>query len=543
MRTWSYARILALGFVLAGLLACGSCKRKPATPEPSTEPTLRLYLVSTMAGALEPCGCQKDMLGGIDHMAHLVRTKKPAVANPLLLAAGPTMFMDPKLESKKRAQDEWKAEAIAASLKALNLAAWTPGCNDWAAGGSRLGELARATGAVLLGANLEASKELKGALPLVPSHVTDVNGQKVGIAGVSIPKHRGALPAGVQAGDATKALAEAKKGLESAGAKILIALVALDRGEALRLVEAVPGFHVMVIGKPSDEGEGNDAPTPPVLVGRTLVVQPPNHLQAVAVVDLFVREGSFDFVDGSGLDVAEQRRSLESRISSLEKRIAEWESKKSVSAEDLAARRKDLASMKAELEKLVAPAPPRTASFFRYELEQVKESVGTDDAVAGRMAGYYKRVNEHNKKAFADRLPPKVSEGQSHYVGAEECSGCHGEAHDFWKKTRHAKAYATLSEQFKEFNLDCVSCHVTGYEEPGGSTVTHVQRLMDVQCETCHGAGSKHAESSDAKDIQPAPNKDVCASKCHHPPHVGPEWSVDEAWKGIIGPGHGLPVK
>ena len=59
-------------------------------------------------------------------------------------------------------------------------------------------------------------------------------------------------------------------------------------------------------------------------------------------------------------------------------------------------------------------------------------------------------------------------------------------------KTAHAHAYATLSTQFKEFNLECVGCHVTGYERAGGTTVTHVDKLRDVQCEVCHGPGSKH---------------------------------------------------
>ena len=39
-----------------------------------------------------------------------------------------------------------------------------------------------------------------------------------------------------------------------------------------------------------------------------------------------------------------------------------------------------------------------------------------------------------------------------------------------WDGTPHAHAYATLEKGFKEFNLDCVSCHVTGYGKPGGSS-------------------------------------------------------------------------
>ena len=110
-----------------------------------------------------------------------------------------------------------------------------------------------------------------------------------------------------------------------------------------------------------------------------------------------------------------------------------------------------------------------------------------------------------------------------------------------WDKTRHARAYDTLVTGFKEFNLDCVSCHVTGYDRPGGSTVTHVEKLQGVQCEVCHGPSSKHV--ANAKTVLPPvprPNTDLCEG-CHHPPHVH---QFDGAAKlpGILGPGHGMPL-
>jgi hypothetical protein len=124
-------------------------------------------------------------------------------------------------------------------------------------------------------------------------------------------------------------------------------------------------------------------------------------------------------------------------------------------------------------------------------------------------------------------------------VGVEVCSSCHLEERAFWNKMRHAKAYETLASQNKEYNLECVSCHVTGYEEPGGSTVAHVEKLTAVQCETCHGPGSRHVEDpADLKLIRLEPPRTLCASSCHHPPHVGPSWNVDEAWPKIIGEGH-----
>ena len=39
--------------------------------------------------------------------------------------------------------------------------------------------------------------------------------------------------------------------------------------------------------------------------------------------------------------------------------------------------------------------------------------------------------------------------------------------------TSHGRAYATLEQRNKQFNLSCVGCHVTGYDQPGGATVVH----------------------------------------------------------------------
>ncbi len=525
---------LSLGIaVSAALSLAAACKRERArevtTP---TTPTLRLVVVGTVAGALEPCGCQKDMLGGVDHAAALVAEASKGVPT-LVVGAGPMLFMDPKLPADRATQDRWKAEALASSLRDVGLAAWTPGANDWAAGVEALAALREASGAALLAANLAG--KTAGATASV---VVERGGEKIGIAGVAVPMHERALPEGVTAAPHAPALAAARDDLRAKGATLLVGLVALDRGEALRAIESVTGFHVIVVGKPSDRGEANDAPTPPVLIGDTLVVQPPNHLQAVAVVDLFVRGDERRFADGVGLAAMEERESLERRVADIEARLARAQSEGAAEA-DVAARRRELSDMKAKLATLRPGAPPATGSFFSYRLDEVKESVGADGAVAARLGAYYRKVNEHNREVFKDRKPPVAEKDQPTYVGAEECSNCHTEEEDFWKKTRHARAYATLEKDHKEFNLDCVGCHVTGYEKPGGSTVTHVATLKDVQCETCHGPGSRHVATEDPKHIRKTPEKSACASECHHPPHVGPSWSVDEAWKLVIGPGHG----
>lgn len=524
--------------LLVGLLIATGCKRngnKADAQQPAevpNTPTMRLYLLSTIAGALEPCGCVKDMLGGVDHAAALVKGDAPA---SLVLGAGPLFFGSPQLSPEKKAQDQWKAESIAAAMADVGLRAWSPGNNDFALGAQELSRLAQTSQARIVAGNLSAS-----GVTAEPTMITEVAGVRVGIAGVSVPKHQGTLPAGVTVTDPAKALLKAEQQLTEKGAQVKVALVTMQRGAALRMAETIAGFQVMVVGKPSSLGEANDAPTPPVKVNDTLVVQGPNHLQGLAVVDLFVRDGSFVFADASGIEQQERLASLKRRATELEQRISDWKAGGSVSAKDLGAREKDLSRIQDELASLGQVTVPAKGSFLRYDLNEVREKAGSDPQVAARMLAYYKRVNDHNKQAFSDKKPEPAAKGEAHFVGGAACIECHEEAQEFWLKTGHAKAYETLEVEHKEFNLDCVGCHVTGYEQPGGSTVTFVDspNLKDVQCEECHNAGSTHVKTEDTDDILLTPSRDLC-KKCHHPPHVPSTWDVEEAWKHVIGPGHG----
>lgn len=526
-----FAALLALLVVLA---VAPSCRRAPAEAAGAgATPTLRLYVVSTAAGALEPCGCTKDQLGGVNHAAAFVLGQGKEAPHALVVGAGPMLFLNPKIEDAHATQDLWKAEALAASLAELGLVAWAPGANDWAEGATELERLSHLARADLLAGNLSGATGGAKATRLV-----DVNGHHVGIAGVSEPRGPLGTPAGVEVADLRGALERALADLKKQGADVLVALVAAERGRAMRLAEQVPGFHAMVVGKPFDQGEGNDPTIPPALVGDTLVVQGPNHIQGIAVVDLFVR-GPLTFKDGTGIAQLEKRESLETRIAELERRLREWQAR-GVANPDVEARRADVARLRGELLALPSASPPADGSFFRYRSQEIREQLGSRADVAARMDDYYRRVNDHNREAFKDRLPPPVRAGEAKYIGAEACGNCHDEAYKFWKNTPHASAYASLSKQHKEFNLDCVSCHVTGYEKPGGTTVTHVEGLENVQCETCHGPGSRHEDHpDDTSALVLSPPKTLCAPACHHPPHVHEGWSVDEAWKVIVGKGHG----
>jgi hypothetical protein len=533
--------IVALPIVALGLAACEGCRSGGgagvAAPSASSEagpPTARLYLLSDLAGALEPCGCTKDQLGGFDHFGSWIQAERTHAPASVVAAAGPLFFMDEELDRERAEQDRSKAQTIANVLRSLDLAAFAPGTNDWSDGAEALAKLGAAAGATVIVGNATRPP------PFGQVVVRQVGDLKVGFLGF------GQDPT---AGGNAEIEATVARGAEAAkqqGANVLVALTAVGRGEAKRIADAVPDLSVVVVGSPKARGEGNTSAPQGEQVGNVLVVQAANHLQSVGVLDLYVREPLAPghivrLADGTGLERSAKREELARRIDDLHVKIASWERDPSTQPGDLQARKRELATLEHELAAFDVKPPPAHGSFFRFTLKEVRESLGRDPATVQQMLGYYKAVDEHNRVAFADRLPPPQKPDAPIYVGMDVCTDCHAPARAVWQGTAHARAYATLASQYKEFNLDCVGCHVTGYERPGGSTVTHVEKLKDVQCEVCHGPGSQHVISPlDTSSLVVKPQPGVCL-ECHHPPHVE-QFDPVAKMKEILGPGHGMPL-
>jgi hypothetical protein len=174
---------------------------------------------------------------------------------------------------------------------------------------------------------------------------------------------------------------------------------------------------------------------------------------------------------------------------------------------------------------------------LRYEVRDIRQSLGSDAHVDSLVKAYDAKVNADNAILLQAVLPPPTLPGEGSFVGADACSVCHDEARAFWDTTKHARAYATLTERGHEANLDCVECHVTGYQQPSGSTVMHVERLRNVQCEVCHGPGSLHAARPEHEAIPvPKPDATLCA-RCHKAPQQE-RFDPAGAMAKILGPGH-----
>ncbi|MCA9637042.1 MAG: type VI secretion system baseplate subunit TssF, partial [Myxococcales bacterium] len=162
-------------------------------------------------------------------------------------------------------------------------------------------------------------------------------------------------------------------------------------------------------------------------------------------------------------------------------------------------------------------------------------------ADAEALRAYDAWVAEQNRARFEGVVPPAPAAGEASYVGMDECESCHDEAMTFWRDTRHAGAFKTLHDDNKQYDLSCVGCHVTGFRKPGGSEVVENAHLQAVQCEQCHGPGSRHVEEPEvggkANAIRREAPIEVCM-ECHTPEHSD-TFDYNAYLRDIVGPGHG----
>jgi hypothetical protein len=106
---------------------------------------------------------------------------------------------------------------------------------------------------------------------------------------------------------------------------------------------------------------------------------------------------------------------------------------------------------------------------------------------------------------------------QPYYIGNRKCRLCHFEYFKEWEKDPHANAFARLGKM--KGNPYCLKCHTTGYREAQGFVSEKITPgLRGVQCEACHGPGSRHKVNPRDKGALPIGRKidyqTVCI-KCH----------------------------
>ncbi len=169
---------------------------------------------------------------------------------------------------------------------------------------------------------------------------------------------------------------------------------------------------------------------------------------------------------------------------------------------------------------------------WRHEVIPLPESVPD----APFLKTWYDEYNAGVKAAYLASVEKRkqLQSGQSPYTGSEACQGCHEKPYTIWRASPHAAAFEKLEEVGKSFDPDCIVCHTVGFEKPGGYIDARLtMHLLDVQCESCHGAGRAHVESQGRLATPNAgwPREKIC-NQCHTQPH-SPGFDFDSYWARI----------
>jgi len=524
--------------LLAALAATACCSKSEVPPTKSTggagatepaaaaKPSFTVFALAEVRGQIGPCGCTTDPLGDISRTAKLIEDAR-AAGPVLVLDAGSLLYSKAPIPAPLQAQEELKADLLAKTYQAsLKVDALGLGPADLPRGLDHLRIPRQAVNVAEIAAE-------------APKLVT-LGGAKAGVFGVIA---EGAVT-GVKLGDPVAAGKQAVATLRSQGAQVVIGLVqAESKKDAAKLVRDIGGIDLAIAGLGLLAPEPDRVEIEAQRIGDGWLVVPVNRGQIVARIDVTVR-GAGPLVDAVGPAGAIARIAvLDKQLAALDADLKAFASDKTSDPAFVAQKQRERTQLAADRDRLKAHplAAPAHGNYFTLEQVRIAKALACDTGVQDEVSKFYRATGEANVKAAASIAVAAPAKGQASYTGTESCADCHSEQTAFWQKTVHAKAWATLEERGQQFDLDCIGCHVTGWERPGGTNLGHTEKLRDVQCETCHGPGSIHVAKGGLEKplaIKLAPAPDLCATQCHTKEHSD-TFQLDAYLRDVVGAGHG----
>jgi len=523
------------------LVAACAAPKPPASAQSQTPPeatrvapTDRATLVfsASVAGQLVPCGCSPDQRGGLPRAVAYLRKLRETAPNVLFVDAGDLLF---ETVGRPHAQALTQKQ-----LKARTLAR----------GDELLGTAARALGQRDLALGVPFAVETAGQVPLLDAGVAPVPGARATLLASAGPVKVGLFAAGFEA-DVPATMAARARGLREQGARVIVLLLhprgssAFPAAQALLPAAQAAGVDVVVLGRrddPAADPNAKDPGLPPLLAVEGTG-------QSLLRLDLHLGAGPLTLAP-TAEDRDQELKGLDARIGRFRAQLAGAPQRR----EQLEAKIRELEDRKRALLAAPMPQPLPGAAWAQASFVPLTKEVGSDADAQKLVDAYDQRVTELNL-AEAQRQPescPPPARGERAFLGAAECAKCHQDAAEFWAETKHARAYETLVGVKKQFSLDCIQCHVTGWQQPGG--VCRIDRAhlggpglggrgigrQDVQCEDCHGPGSEHAKDATGAFIQREVPAAFCM-RCHEPAN-SPHFDDAKYRPYIVGPGHGQPL-
>ena len=493
---------------------------------------MTLVFSASVAGQIVPCGCAPDQRGGLPRAVALMQSLRRSDPNLLFVDAGDLLFESPaRPPAQMLTQRQLKARTLARGDQMLGAAARAVGARDLTLGAPFVSETA-------LG------------VPLLDAGVAPLPGARATLIADAGPVKVGLFAAGFET-DPGATIAARSRGLREQGARIVVLLLhprgasAFTAAQALLPAARAAGVDLVILGRrddPAADPNAKDPGLPPLLAVE-------GHGQSLLRVDVHLGDGPPALLP-SPEDREEEIRGLDARIERFRAQIRSAPQRR----DQLEAKIRELEERKRALTAAPAPQPAAGTSWVRASFLPLTGQVGSDKDAQKLVDAYDHQVTELNL-AEAQRQPetcPPPAKGERAFLGVTGCVQCHEDAVAFWTQTKHARAYATLVAVEKQYSLDCIRCHVTGWQQPGG--VCRIDRTQlggpgvegkgvgrrDVQCENCHGPGSDHVKDATGAAIQREVPATACM-RCHEAAN-SPHFDDAKYRPYIVGPGHGQPL-
>ncbi len=173
-----------------------------------------------------------------------------------------------------------------------------------------------------------------------------------------------------------------------------------------------------------------------------------------------------------------------------------------------------------------------TVALSPMQIHELDKNYPDHPAVAARVAALKAELEGEKQRAqLIEQLAREYSETAvaETYLGTETCKRCHEAEYQSFMQTAHAQALASLEHDFQDNNPECVGCHVTGWQQPGGYGLDAMNRnkLKGVQCEACHSYGTAHTRNQTA-----TASPEAMCLKCHDAAN-SPQFDYKRYWEQI----------
>ena len=412
---------------------------------------------------------------------------------------------------REEAQRKLKAELLMEAASQLGLDALGLGEGEFAFGLDFLREGAARHGLPYVSANVADLRT--GELLFPVSRIVERGGLRVGITAVTMQMME---LTEVQVLDPTGSVRAAVQELR-ADVDLVVVLSHLGIDGDRELAHEVEGID-LILGSHSRRYQPL-----PMVFGRTAILQAGSMGKKLGVLEIDVRrDGAGWWSDGARERALARSGELQRQLDRYDQQIVQADNEP---AKDRLRRIRRMTQRRFD-DVVVPPADEGQAHRLVARHVSMAPTVPEQEAMAARVAEKLERLGQVP-------MGSDVGRELGGWVGGSRCIECHREQFTDWRTTGHSKAYRTLVQERRQFDLDCWTCHVTGAGKPDGpATPKEVGYLRNVQCEACHGPGREHLDDPDGGHVVLDPGPQVCL-ECHTPEQTEDRFVYEEYLRGV----------